>query len=136
MTATIELTDAQVAGVLSHLRGEGGAEYRFDINLAEGKMVENSVATLLGSKSFEVKRDFKAAKTGNIAVEYECRGKPSGIAVTEAEWWVYDLGNSYLFMRTDELKKLAREHYSNRVEGGDPGSGTKMVLIPVSRLLR
>ena len=34
-------------------------------------------------KLIEVKSDRLAHKTGNVYIEYECRGKPSGIATTK-----------------------------------------------------
>ena len=37
----------------------------------------------------EVKSDRQAGKTGNMAIEYECNGKPSGITTTEADYYVY-----------------------------------------------
>jgi hypothetical protein len=37
----------------------------------------------------EVKSDRQAGKTGNMAIEYECNGKPSGITSTEADYYIY-----------------------------------------------
>lgn len=38
---------------------------------------------------FEVKRDRLMDTTGNICIEYESNGKPSGITVSIADYWVY-----------------------------------------------
>lgn len=38
---------------------------------------------------YEVKSDRLTYKTGNLYVEYECSGKPSGIATTTADYWFY-----------------------------------------------
>lgn len=38
--------------------------------------------------TYEVKRDFKYARTGNFAVEVSCSDKPSGITRTVADFWV------------------------------------------------
>jgi hypothetical protein len=38
---------------------------------------------------YEVKSDRRAADTGNICIEYEHTGIPSGIAITEAMEWIY-----------------------------------------------
>lgn len=37
----------------------------------------------------EVKSDRQAGKTGNMAIEYECNNKPSGITSTEADYYIY-----------------------------------------------
>jgi hypothetical protein len=39
--------------------------------------------------AYEVKSDRCAYRTGNLFVEYECGGKPSGLSSTSAEFWVY-----------------------------------------------
>ena len=61
---------------------------KWDIDLSFGKSGEDRVANLLNAdkSKIEVKteRDWWY-KTGNIAIEIECRGKPSGLYVTEAE---------------------------------------------------
>lgn len=38
---------------------------------------------------YEVKSDRLSYKTGNLFIEYECSGKPSGIMVTKADYWFY-----------------------------------------------
>ena len=41
--------------------------------------------------SFEVKEDFMCELTGNVSLEFESRGKPSGIESTKADWWIYKI---------------------------------------------
>ena len=96
-----------------------------------------------GNGKFEVKRDRMSSKTGNIAIEIECSGKPSGITATEADWFVYILsGDKYndeivLFFKTQRLRKLVAEIQGEKgyVMGGD-GRRSKMVLVPIVRLLQ
>ena len=41
--------------------------------------------------TYEVKTDFKCAPlfdTGNLFIEYECRNKPSGISISQSDWFV------------------------------------------------
>ena len=53
---------------------------KFDIDLEYGKVREQLVADMLQNKKIEVKSERDVwQKTGNIAIEYECYGKPSGI---------------------------------------------------------
>jgi hypothetical protein len=84
--------------------------------------------------TYEVKNDLMAEKTGNIAIEYECRGKQSGLAITIADFWIYKFcGDFFLF----DTKKLRAELFINKnyyrdVIGGDAGSNTKMFLVKIS----
>jgi hypothetical protein len=59
---------------------------RFDLDLQYGQVFEQKVADMLQNKKIEVKteRD-KWKSTGNIVIEFESRGRPSGIASTEAD---------------------------------------------------
>ena len=41
-------------------------------------------------KSVEVKRDYKSNHTGNIVVEIEMYGKPSGLLTSTADFWVFN----------------------------------------------
>src|SRR3989304_8306710 len=41
--------------------------------------------------TFEVKEDFLCEKTGNVGLEFECRGKPSGIQTSQADYHIYKL---------------------------------------------
>jgi hypothetical protein len=40
-------------------------------------------------KSVEVKQDYKSKHTGNIVVEIEMYGKPSGLLTSTADFWVF-----------------------------------------------
>lgn len=85
------------------------------------------------SKYIEIKEDFMCAKTGNIAIEYQCRGKASGVSTTEADIWIYKVhtknGNELYGINIEDLKKsIGNSEYFRRVSGGDPGSNTMMYL--------
>ncbi|MFT4758650.1 MAG: hypothetical protein ACI9XO_002619 [Paraglaciecola sp.] len=84
--------------------------------------------------TFEVKNDLMAAKTGNAAIEYECRGKPSGIAVTKADYLVYKIKEKYFIFRTKKVKrKLFKEAvFFKKAAGGDVGSNTRLFLVKLS----
>lgn len=84
-------------------------------------------------KFIEIKEDFKCAQTGNIAIEHKCRGKLSGISITEADIWIYKVhrngSHELLAVSVDDLKKsISNSEYFRRVSGGDPGSDTLMYL--------
>ncbi len=106
----------------------------FDLDLKDGEIAEEIVRRLLGSKKVEVKWDKLAMFTGNLAIEIESRGKPSGLSTTEADWWCFVLGSDlskikrFVFIETDELKQLAEMHPS--VVGGDNNTSV-IKLIPL-----
>lgn len=86
--------------------------------------------------SIELKEDFEAARTGNVAIEYYSRGKPSGIRTTQADiyWYTvhYNGFYKYLAISVNKLKeffKTSYDYYS--VVGGDKNSYTKMYLMKV-----
>lgn len=69
----------------------------------------------------EVKADRLAHKTGNICIEYECNGKPSGIETTKADNYIYYIVNSNTY---NIPVKVIKEYIKNRkyirvVKGGD-----------------
>ena len=49
------------------------------------------------SKSVEVKSDEKSLETGNIVIEVEMYGKPSGLLTTTASYWVFYDGKQFLW---------------------------------------
>ncbi len=84
----------------------------------------------------ELKEDFMCKLTGNIALEYECRGKDSGINVTDADLYVYKIhtnsGVVYHVAFVSEIKRFINEgDFFRSVVGGDYGSNTKMYLLKI-----
>lgn len=86
--------------------------------------------------SYEIKTDVFCSPirdTGNIFVEYECRGKKSGILVSKADWFVtyYKNLNEIWYIKTDKLKELINNNPMKVVTfAGDANSNTKGVLVP------
>jgi len=116
-------------------KGEPG----FDIDLVEADVepLIRNIITSLGKT--EIKHDFKVSESQNIAIEYECYGKPSGISITEATYWLIILdGQEYrgqvsILIEVERLKTIARGCKS--VPGGDR-MAARMYLVPIYRLLR
>lgn len=79
---------------------------------------------------YEIKTD-TYPETGNLAVEFEDRNKPSGIDVTKADYFLTCFPNRREIwnIKTDKLKKLITENEFKVVSGGD-GKKAKMYLIP------
>lgn len=119
---------------------------QFDKDRIYGEEGENLLGRILHDK-IEVKRERKAAFTGNLAVEYRCRGKKSGIGVTTAKWWtwIWDDAEGYpVAMFTVDIatfKIFLKKHIGEfrRVTGGDhdpkfPKGVSEMVLVPIAEL--
>lgn len=84
--------------------------------------------------TFEVKEDFTCAHTGNVGIEFECRGKPSGIAVSKADFYIYKIhtanGVKFYLFKTKQLKSMiADKKYFRIVNGGDKGSNSMNCLF-------
>ena len=101
-----------------------------DDNRYDRKMIVKGVET-----TYEIKTDVKCAPlfdTGNIFIEYESRGKASGIVVTEADWFVtyFKYLNEAWFIKSDKLKQLINENdFPTFKDAGDIGSATHGYLI-------
>ena len=65
---------------------------KFDLDLEYGQIREDNIADMFQNKKIEVKSERGMwMKTGNICIEYQSYGKPSGIAATEADYWFHCL---------------------------------------------
>ena len=113
---------------------------KFDIDLAYGKVREDLIKDMLQDKKIEVKSERDVWKrTGNIAIEYECYGKPSGINATEADYWFHNLcvGEDVyatLVFKTENLKKIIGSlERKVSVNGGDHNA-SRMYLISLQKL--
>ena len=116
---------------------------KFDIDLQYGQVREKIVADMLQDKKIEVKSERGMwLQTGNIAIEYESYGKPSGINATNSDYWFHNLcvGDDVfatLVFETKMLKKIINasinENQVRSVSGGDHNA-SKMYLINIQNL--
>lgn len=109
------------------------SDFKYDLEI--GQKYETALSEVLGKK-IEIKRDFKCLQTGNIFIEYESRGKKSGIATSEADWWCYWLSEHHLIMvELEKLKALCRTYFKTErdVRGGDSDT-SKGILLPLKAL--
>jgi hypothetical protein len=115
------------------------SDFRYD--LKRGQEAEEWFAGLLTSDSIECKRDYRAHNTGNVFVEFESRGKPSGIRRTEAEHWAFIYGPSELDLRVvvisaERLKTLAEAAIAeDRWKPGGDSNTSKGAIIPLEDLV-
>ena len=113
---------------------------KFDIDLQFGSIREDKIADMLTNKKIEVKSERgKWMETGNICIEYQSYGKPSGIEVTEADFWFHNLciGDEIfctLVFDVPKLKKLVKKlDYLKSVSGGDHNA-SRMFLVNLQKL--
>jgi|TARA_B110000285_G_scaffold188991_1_gene215442 hypothetical protein len=113
---------------------------KFDIDLEYGQVREKQVADMLQGKKIEVKSERGMwQKTGNIAIEFESYGKPSGIAATESDYWFHNLcvGDETfctLVFDVKSLKKIIDKLDKIKWVSGGDNKASKMYLLNLQKL--
>jgi len=88
-------------------------------------------------ETYEVKSDRISFKTGNIAIEYKCSNKDSGIMVTKANFYAYYIIKNetefdLYIIPTEEIKnKINSKDYKRTLKGGD-GWKSEMYLFDLT----
>ena len=59
---------------------------------------------------YEVKTEPSSIITGNYFIEFFAYGKPSGISVTRAHFYIFSDMTNYYLIPIDELKAIVKEH--------------------------
>mgnify|MGYP003650835229 FL=1 len=111
-------------------------EFSYDLLLGQrGEGLLADILKLNGDK-IEVKTDYKATRTGNLFIEYENRGKASGLATSRADYWAFIISNEQIIIvETNKLKTLCRDNNLSRVNGGDSNT-SKGVLLPLINIIK
>jgi hypothetical protein len=114
---------------------------KFDVDLEFGQQWEKHIDEMFsGAKKCEVKTERDTwSRTGNICIEIESYGKPSGLTSTEAEIWVHNLVKDNelccsLMFNTDKLRKIMEDMKPRTVMGGD-NNASKLYLVNITKLL-
>jgi len=113
---------------------------KFDLDLKYGLVKEKIVADMLQDKKIEVKSERGMwLKTGNIAIEYESYGKPSGIAATESDYWFHNLCidedvYATLVFKTDMLRRIVEQTTNKKTVSGGDHNASKMYLINIQNI--
>ena len=113
---------------------------KFDLDLKYGQIREDKIADMFNNKKIEVKSERGMwMKTGNICIEYESYGKPSGIITTEADFWFPnlciddDIFCTFIF-DVPKLKQLIEKlDFKKSVSGGDH-KASRMWLVNIQKL--
>jgi hypothetical protein len=113
---------------------------KFDLDLEYGSIREDRIADMLTNKKIEVKSERNLwQKTGNVCIEYESWGKPSGINATESDYWFHNLcigDNEYctLVFHTDVLKKIVDKLDTFKTVAGGDNKASRMYLVNLQKL--
>ena len=113
---------------------------KFDIDLEYGKIRESQVLDMFENAKIEVKSERDIwQKSGNIAIEYECYGKPSGIKATESDYWFHNLciGDetfATIVFDTKSLKRIISNLDSKRSVSGGDHNAARMYLLNLQKL--
>lgn len=114
-------------------------ESRGAIFISDNKDFRYDLSMILPNKKeakFEIKTDVfitPEKDTRNMFIEYECRGKASGIAVTKADFFVtyYANLNEIWYISTNKLINILKNNDIRTTKfSGDAGSNTKGYLLP------
>jgi hypothetical protein len=82
------------------------------------------------SVSYEVKTDYLASTTGNVAIEVARDGNPTGVHQTIADYWAHRVDDTFYVYEVRQLKSLLKSFTFRHVKGGD-GYRTAMALVPL-----
>ena len=113
---------------------------KFDLDLQYGSIREDKIAEMLTNKKIEVKSERDIwQKSGNICIEYESWGKPSGIKATESDYWFHNLcigKDEYctLVFKTDTLRKIVDELDTFKTVSGGDNNASRMFLVNLQKL--
>ena len=108
-------------------------DFKYDLKVSQVK--EEALGEIFNSAKIEVKYDLKAHITGNVYVEYISRGKPSGISISEADYYCFCIKNTYHLIESKELKNKCRKYLNTKRDkkGGDSDT-SKGILLPIEEL--
>lgn len=112
---------------------------RFDLDLKFGVVYEKQLLNMFENSKIEVKTERDLwVKTKNIVIEFESRGKPSGIVTTEADYWFHNLVKDgiikcSLCFPIDQLRAYIEKANPRVVRGGD-NMTSKLYLINLQDL--
>jgi hypothetical protein len=105
------------------------------INLNDNNQYDLKMKKNNNEITYEIKTDVLVAPiydTGNIFIEYESRGKKSGISVTKSDWFVtyFKYLKEIWFIKSETLKNLIQNNeFPIFYDAGDVGSATHGYLI-------
>ena len=114
------------------------ARPNFDFDLKFGQEKENELLQIFKGEAVECKTDKLCQRTGNVFVEFEDAGKPSGISITKANFYAFCLFKPernrqiWVLIPTQILKKLMKKY---PIKNGGDNWEARGHIIPKEDLL-
>lgn len=107
-----------------------------DAYKVEGKHSEFDLV-VPGQFTVEVKFDPASQRTGNIVVEY-FHGKTSGLHVSTADWWVFDTGESCIWLTRSAVHQciISEQLHPVKIHGPHDRLSKWVFLVPLAALTR
>ena len=126
-------SEVGVTTLVNHLRAKGATEVELCNTKAYDVAYRNSLNQTV---TIEVKEDFLWQRTGNVAVEYMQRGKPTGISSSTADYYVYKLANAFYSIKRESLQAKLRESLdaqeTRKKTTWDGSKEIKLLLVPAT----
>jgi len=127
LAASRPYEDLAIEKALAHFNREAGEPYsvsrRQDSSNYKTFVSDAEISNGENAIKLEVKTDFRSRDTGNFFIEYCQYGKPSGIAITDADYYIINDTVDYslisvakinrIIKRYDEVGKLRRVEFKN-----------------------
>ena len=124
------------------------ANKKFDLDLKYGEIGQDQIHNILLNSKIEVKRERPYSEggwwdiTGNICIEYECNGKPSGVnkASTESDYWFHIFckenksNHCMIVFEVSRLQKIVEKYKGTYTRMVGDGSRVKAIVIPITKL--
>ena len=85
---------------------------------------------------YEVKHDKVSALTGNFFIEFMSDDKPSGISISEAEYYIIISGNNYYLIKTSNIRELIDNEEYIRIVNVNITTKTKGFLFKTDTLIK
>ena len=107
----------------------------FEFDLKIGQTKEKELGNIFTNKTIEVKYDLQALDTNNVYVEYQSRGKLSGISTTKSDYYCFAFGDTFHLIETKYLKEKCRKYLNtDRDKKGGDNNTSKGILLPINEL--
>ena len=105
----------------------------FEYDLKLGQIKEKELAYVFNHKTIEVKKVTDAIY--NVFVEYECRGKKSGISTSQSDYYCFAFKDTFLIIKTETLKDKCRKYIgTDRDKKGGDNNTSSGILLPINEL--
>lgn len=122
----LETSNQDIERVCIFLQSRGASNIRTNDN-----SLYDIAFTINGAEmTMEVKHDYMYSRTGNVAIEFSSRNKPSGIQSSKADVWCYLLDDEIWIARTEKIKSRVHGSTFRVAKGGDDNT-SQLYLVPL-----